>query len=93
MVDFLILVPLNTIVLLPATSLTVCGTRPSFYVTMMDVSSELLTSKVQGEDHESVDAEHAEDHAQAGEQEALPVRPGLDLTPLSLSLRTKPRLA
>ena len=60
---------------------------------MSALSPELLTSKVQGEDHESVDAEHAEDHAQAGEQEALPVRPGLDLTPLSLSLRTKPRLA
>ena len=59
---------------------------------MSALSPELLTSKVQGEDHESVDAEHAEDHAQAGEQEALPVRPGLDLTPLGLGLSTKPIL-
>ena len=59
---------------------------------MMDVISELLTSKIQGEDHESVDAEHAEDHFEAGEQETLPVRPGLDLTPLSLGLGTEPRL-
>ena len=55
----------------------------------MLISAEHLTSKIQGEDHKSVDAEHAQDHAEAGEQEALTMRPGLDLTPLCLSLRTE----
>ena len=76
-VDFLILVPLNTIVLLPATSLTICGAPPQFLWQHHDGCQ--LTSKIQGQDHKSVEAEHAEHHPEAGKQEALAMLPDLDL--------------
>ena len=50
----------------------------------------VLTSEVQREDDDPVEAEHAEDAAEGGEEEALAVRPGLHLAPGGLLLAAEP---